>query len=58
MRAFAPATALPATEAASASNLAIPISPVLGEAQAEEVVTVARAHLQTSALAAGGTGPN
>ena len=58
MREFAPAIALPGTEAASASNLAIPISPVLGEAQAEEVVTVARAHLQTSALAASRTGPD
>ena len=58
MREFAPGTPLPATEAASASNLAIPISPVLGQAQAEEVAAVARAHLQTSALAAGGTRPD
>ncbi len=58
MREFAPNTPLPGTEAACAGNLAIPISPVLSEAQAEEVVEAARAHLGSTALAAGGTGPN
>ncbi len=58
MREFAPRTPLPGTEIASASNLAIPISPVLSQAQAEEIVAVTRAELESSALAAGGTGPN
>ena len=58
MREFAPNTPLPGTETACASNLAIPISAVLSEAQAEEVVAAARAHLESTALAAGGTGPN
>jgi hypothetical protein len=38
MRAHAPTVALPGTEEAARTNLAIPISPVLTRAQADEVV--------------------
>jgi dTDP-4-amino-4,6-dideoxygalactose transaminase len=38
MREFAPAVELPGTEEAARTNLAIPMSPVLGRAQADEVV--------------------
>jgi dTDP-3-amino-3,4,6-trideoxy-alpha-D-glucose transaminase len=58
MREFAPGAPLPGTETASATNLAIPISPVLSQPQAEEVVASARAHLHCSPLAAGRTGPD
>jgi dTDP-3-amino-3,4,6-trideoxy-alpha-D-glucose transaminase len=58
MREFAPSAPLPGTETASATNLAIPISPVLSQPRAEEVVAAARAHLQCSELAAGRTGPD
>ena len=50
MREFAPTVPLPGTEEASRTNLAIPISPVLSEAQVDEVVTVARGHLATIAV--------
>jgi dTDP-4-amino-4,6-dideoxygalactose transaminase len=42
MREFAPADPLPGTEVAARTNLAIPISPVLSEAQASEVVAAVR----------------
>jgi dTDP-4-amino-4,6-dideoxygalactose transaminase len=50
MRAFAPSVPLPGTEEAARTNLAIPISPVLSEAQVSEVVTAARGHLATVAV--------
>jgi len=43
MREFAPSRPLPGTELAARTNLAIPISPVLSEAQAREVVQAVRA---------------
>jgi dTDP-4-amino-4,6-dideoxygalactose transaminase len=42
MRAWAPSAELPGTEQAAARHLAIPISPVLTEAQAREVVAAIR----------------
>ncbi|MEO6859816.1 MAG: DegT/DnrJ/EryC1/StrS family aminotransferase [Solirubrobacteraceae bacterium] len=45
MRAYAPPGPLPGTAEASRTNLAIPISPVLSEAQVEEVVAATRGHL-------------
>ncbi len=44
MRAWAEAAELPATEHAAATHLAIPMSPVLSEAQAGEVVAAERRH--------------
>jgi dTDP-4-amino-4,6-dideoxygalactose transaminase len=58
MSKFAPPVPLPGTEAASASNLAIPISPTLSAAQAQEIVTATRDHLQSRALTAGGARPH
>jgi len=49
MRDYAPASALPATDAAALSHLALPISPVLGIAQVTEIVGAARAHLAVGA---------
>jgi len=49
MRDYAPSSALPGTDAAALSHLALPISPVLGEAQVAEVVGAARAHLAVGA---------
>jgi dTDP-3-amino-3,4,6-trideoxy-alpha-D-glucose transaminase len=46
MREFAPRVPLPGTELAAATNVAIPISPALSEAQADEVVAAVRAHLR------------
>ena len=43
MRDYAPTVALPGTEEASRTNLAIPMSPVLGRAEADEVVAAAGA---------------
>lgn len=48
MAGFATDTALPATEEAARTHLAIPISPVLGAEQVAEVVTSARAALGAS----------
>ncbi len=45
MREFRPGVALPGTEEAAQTNLAIPMSPVLSEAQIEEVVGATRLHL-------------
>jgi dTDP-4-amino-4,6-dideoxygalactose transaminase len=45
MREYAPTVELPGTAEASRTNLAIPISPVLTEAQVDEVVAVTRRHL-------------
>ena len=45
MRAFAEGVSMPATEQASRTNLAIPISPVLDGDQAHEVVEATREHL-------------
>jgi dTDP-3-amino-3,4,6-trideoxy-alpha-D-glucose transaminase len=42
MREFAPRVPLPATEEAARTHLAIPMSPVLSEAQARQVVAAAR----------------
>jgi dTDP-4-amino-4,6-dideoxygalactose transaminase len=50
MREFAPPVPLPGTEEAARTNLAIPISPVLSEAQVDEVVMCARGHLATLAV--------
>lgn len=55
MREFAPSVPLPGTEAASQSNVALPISPVLDAAQANEVVQATRRHLQSSAVTVGGS---
>ena len=44
MREFPPDVALPGTEQAARSNVALPISPVLGEAQVREVVAAVREH--------------
>ncbi len=49
MREFVPSHPLPGTELAARTNLALPISPVLSESQAHEVVRAVRAH--TPALA-------
>jgi dTDP-4-amino-4,6-dideoxygalactose transaminase len=57
MREFAPDRQLPGTELAARTNVAIPISPVLGETQANEVVDAVRGHLAASPLAVG-TSPN
>jgi dTDP-3-amino-3,4,6-trideoxy-alpha-D-glucose transaminase len=46
MREFAPRIPLPGTELAAATNVAIPISPALSEAQADAVVAAVRAHLR------------
>jgi dTDP-4-amino-4,6-dideoxygalactose transaminase len=46
MRRWAPASALPGTEEAARTHLAIPIGPVLGRDQASEVVAAVRAALQ------------
>jgi dTDP-4-amino-4,6-dideoxygalactose transaminase len=48
MREFAPVVPLPGTEIASATNVALPISPALTEAQAGDVVGAVRAHLRAS----------
>jgi len=53
MREFAPDRQLPGTELAARTNLAIPISPVLDEEQAHEVVDAARSHLAARPLAVG-----
>lgn len=45
MREFAPDEELPGTALAARTNVAIPISPVLDEAQAQEVVAAVRGHL-------------
>ncbi|GAC1574524.1 MAG: DegT/DnrJ/EryC1/StrS family aminotransferase [Candidatus Dormibacteria bacterium] len=50
MRAYAPTSELPGTDAAALCHLALPISPVLGARQVAEVVGAARSHL--SAVAA------
>jgi dTDP-4-amino-4,6-dideoxygalactose transaminase len=42
LREFAPAAALPGTEEAARTNLALPMSPVLGAEQAAEVVAAIR----------------
>jgi dTDP-4-amino-4,6-dideoxygalactose transaminase len=47
MREFAPTRLLPGTEIAAGTNLAIPISPVLDEEQAREVVDAVRASSAT-----------
>ncbi len=49
MREFAPTVPLPGTEVASRTNVAIPISPVLSAAQAQQVVAAVRTHLHSSA---------
>jgi dTDP-4-amino-4,6-dideoxygalactose transaminase len=53
MREFPPAVPLPGTEVASRTNVAIPISPVLGAAEAQEVVAAVRTHLEHSTVTAG-----
>lgn len=55
MREFTPSVPLPGTEAAAATNLALPISPVLDATQATEVVQAVREHLEPSTIAAGGS---
>ncbi|MGH2869836.1 MAG: DegT/DnrJ/EryC1/StrS family aminotransferase [Solirubrobacteraceae bacterium] len=45
MREYAPSHALPGTERAAQTHLALPISPVLDQAQADEVAGAAREHL-------------
>ena len=45
MRDYTPTVELPGTAEASRTNLAIPISPVLTEAQVDEVVAATRRHL-------------
>jgi dTDP-4-amino-4,6-dideoxygalactose transaminase len=42
MAAYAPAGELPGTEEAARTHLAIPMSPVLGREQADEIVAVVR----------------
>ena len=49
MREFAPAVPLPGTELAARTNIAIPISPVLDEDDAAEVVSAVRDHLAVTA---------
>jgi dTDP-4-amino-4,6-dideoxygalactose transaminase len=56
MREFAPRRALPGTERAARTNLALPMSPVLDAAQAEEVVAAVRDHLAPSSVAAAQAG--
>ncbi len=53
MREFAPDHALPGTDRAARTNVAIPISPVLNQAQADEIVDAARGHLAGCPLAIG-----
>jgi dTDP-3-amino-3,4,6-trideoxy-alpha-D-glucose transaminase len=48
MREYAPAHALPGTERAAQTHLALPISPVLDQAQADEVVAAAREQLSAA----------
>jgi dTDP-3-amino-3,4,6-trideoxy-alpha-D-glucose transaminase len=48
MREYAPPYALPGTERAAQTHLALPISPVLDQAQADEVVAAAREHLNAA----------
>jgi dTDP-4-amino-4,6-dideoxygalactose transaminase len=48
MREFRPAVALPGTEEAARTNLAIPMSPVLSEVQIEEVVSATRLHFSST----------
>jgi dTDP-3-amino-3,4,6-trideoxy-alpha-D-glucose transaminase len=55
MREFASRASLPGTDTASQTNLALPISPVLDAAQAAEVVQATRLHLESSAVAVGGS---
>jgi dTDP-4-amino-4,6-dideoxygalactose transaminase len=45
MQEYAPSYPLPGTERAAQTHLALPISPVLDQAQADEVVAAAREHL-------------
>jgi dTDP-3-amino-3,4,6-trideoxy-alpha-D-glucose transaminase len=48
MREYAPRYALPGTERAAETHLALPISPVLDQAQAEEVTAAAREHVNAA----------
>jgi dTDP-4-amino-4,6-dideoxygalactose transaminase len=52
MREFTPRVALPGTELAACTNLALPISPVLGAAGVQEVVRAVRGHLSPDQVAA------
>ncbi len=53
MRQFAPGVALPGTQLASETNLAIPISPVLSSEQVAEVVQAVHDHVSSRAVASG-----
>jgi dTDP-3-amino-3,4,6-trideoxy-alpha-D-glucose transaminase len=53
MREYAPSTELPGTELAAQTNVAIPISPVLDERLASEVVDAARGHLEADRVGLG-----
>lgn len=50
MRAFAPSAQLPGTELAAATNIALPINPVLNLPQVREVVEAVRGHVEQGAV--------
>ena len=56
MREFVPSVPLPGTELAARTNVAVPISPVLDEAQAREVVDAVREHAAARSAPLGAAG--